>query len=43
MALEAFDEQLEKQIIKNKLGYLAICIYNAIYELDLKIRNDIEY
>lgn len=43
MALEAFDEQLEKQIIKNKLGYLAICIYNAIYELDLKIRNDIKY
>src|SRR5699024_4912735 len=43
MALEAFDEQLEKQIIKIKLSYVTIGIYKAIYELDLKIRNDIKY
>lgn len=43
MALEAFDKQMEKQIIKNKLSYLAICIYNSIYDADLCVRNEMKY
>lgn len=43
MALEAFDRQLEKQLIKNKVSYLAICIYNSIYDADLCVRNEMKY
>lgn len=43
MAFKNYDEQLEKQIIKNKLLYLAICIYTAMFDADLSVRNNLKY
>lgn len=43
MGLRIFNEQSANQIIRNKISYLAVCIYNAIFDMDLKIQNDLRY
>lgn len=43
MGLRIFNEQSTNQIIRNKISYLAICIYNSIFDMDLKIQNDLRY
>lgn len=43
MGLRIFDEQSANQVIRNKISYLAVCIYNAIFDMDLKIQNDLRY
>lgn len=43
MGLRIFDEQSANQIIRNKISYLAVCIYNAIFDMELKIQNDLRY
>lgn len=43
MGLRIFNERSAEQIIRNKISYLAVCIYNAIFDMELKIKNDLRY
>lgn len=43
MGLRIFDEQSANQIIHNRISYLAVCIYNSLYDIELKIQNDLRY
>lgn len=40
-ALNIFKEQCKIQKINNRISYLAVCIYNSIFDSDLKLTNDL--
>lgn len=43
IAFQIFSEVSGNQKIRNKIAYLAVCIYNAIFDMDLKIHNDLRF
>lgn len=43
MGIQIFKEQSRQQKITNRINYLATCIYNSIFDMELKIQNDLIY
>ena len=43
MGIQIFKEQSRQQKITNRINYLATCIYTSIFDMELKIQNDLIY
>lgn len=42
-AIAIFKEQSANQKIVNRISYLSTCIYNSMFDMELKIENDLRY